>query len=613
MFSKEKLDGLKDKLKDKKLPLRLIMGTVALGIVGGAIAYGWVVVRNLGPKNLPVGVEAVPQDALMTMTVSTDTAEWRQLRRFGTPETQAQWDGVLVEWRDRLLSDNGFDFETDIRPWVGDDITVALLPEATDAIVPPGENREGLTQPLVVLLPIADVAAARAMLGEEEGRQITPRDYRGIELQEMQETDGTTMIAAVLSPKLVLVATTSGAAEAAIDAFKGGKSIADLTGYENAVSQAQKSEAFAEFYLNLPQVTQAIALNTEPPLPAVGLIPFKQNQGMVGSLELRGDGIHIRGVSWLTVGSDRTYAVDNSPSTLARKLPASTLMMASGLNLRQFWINYSQGATAGSLLPFNPDNLRVALQTTTGLDLDADILSWMEGEFAIAVVEAPESERSAPDPPNQAPDEAGAGEAVEPVELPVGFAFLVTVSDRSAADETLAQLDKVVGDRYRFDVETVDLDGVAAIRWTSPFQSLVMTHGWLDSDTAFFTLGEGVAKMIVPNPRRSLAETKLFQTTTSLAPKDNNGHFFVDTEQILQTESLFQPQVDESGDAQPITSVVEALGVTAAIADNRNVVYDVYVLLKAGRRPGALPDSKPQPEPEPDGATEEADPPAETP
>ena len=578
---------LKDKLAGKKPPIRLLIGTAALGLMGGAIAYAWLALRNLGPQNLPVGVEAVPQDAVMTLTVSTDLSEWQRLRRFGTPATQAQWDQILVEWRDRLLNDNGFNFEQDIRPWVGDDITVALLPDTTGTTTPPSEG-EGLRQSLVLLLPIADVAEARATLTDDGEEQEVLRAYRGIDLLAVPGSDDTAMVAAVLNPQLVLAATTPEAAEAAIDAFKGGKSIADIVGYSEAVDQAQNDRAFVQFYFNLPQVTQAIALNTEPPLPAVGLIPFKQNQGLVGSLDLRGDGIHVRGVSWLSAGSDRTYTVNNRPSTLPRKLPDATLMMASGLNLREFWASYAQGATAGSLLPFNPDNLRVAMQTTTGLDLDTDLLPWMEGEFAMAVVETPVSEPPPPDP------EAEDSETIGPVELPVGLAFLVSVNDRSAAEDALARLDQVMDDRYRFTVETVDLEGIPVIRWTSPFRSLVMNHGWLDGNTAFFTLGNGVAEMIVPNPHRSLAETRLFQTTTALAPKDSNGHFFINAEQILQTESLFQTASsgeDESNESQSFTSAIQALGVTTAIADNRDVVYDVYVLLETGRRPGALPEA----------------------
>ncbi|MEM6423710.1 MAG: DUF3352 domain-containing protein [Cyanobacteria bacterium P01_D01_bin.128] len=602
MLAKTKV--LKDRLLTlKKPPLRLVIGIVALGGLGGAMVYGWLTWQNLRPKNLPVGVEAVPETAIASFTVATDDEDWQQLRQFGTETTQAQWDELWLSWRDRLLTDNGLSFERDILPWVGENITLALLPDSGNVSPSPS-----VAQSWVLLLPIDDVAAARATLGNDQLPEATTRTYRGIDLQEFptsgETQDETQIVAGVLSAKLVLVATTPEAAEAAIDAFKGGKSLADLGGYSDAINQAQDDNTLARFYLNLPQVTQAIALNAEPPLPAAELIPFKQNQGFVGNLAVRSDGVHVRGVSWLSGGSDRTYVVNNQPSSLPRKLPAQTLMMASGVDLRQFWINYSQGATAGSLLPFNPDNFRATVQATTGLDLDADLLPWMEGEFALAMV-TPRPAQNTPEADPEASEEGGGS-----VELPVGFVFLVKTSDRTLAETTLGRLDQVAGERYRFDVNTVDLNGVAATRWVSPFGSLEMTHGWLDGETAFFTVGNGVAEQIVPSPRRALAATQPFQTTTALAPDENSGHFFINAEALLSLESLFQPANlgdDLGANPEPLTSAVRSLGVTTAIADNRNVIYDVYVLMEKGPRPKPIPAPELESAPDPPPADERED------
>ena len=103
----------------KKPPLLLTVGTAVLLIGGGAIAYWGSERRSELSKDLPVGAKVIPQEVLMTVTFTTDEGQWRKLRQFGVPETQTDFDASLAGWRDRLLTDNGYNFKRDIQPWVG--------------------------------------------------------------------------------------------------------------------------------------------------------------------------------------------------------------------------------------------------------------------------------------------------------------------------------------------------------------------------------------------------------------------------------------------------------------------------------------------------------------
>ncbi|MHC5830785.1 MAG: DUF3352 domain-containing protein, partial [Nostoc sp.] len=78
-------------------------------------------------SDLLVGANMIPGDALFAVSLTTDTQQWQQLRQFGTRETQTELDKNLVELRDRFLTNNGYDFQKDIAPWVGDDVTIAFL------------------------------------------------------------------------------------------------------------------------------------------------------------------------------------------------------------------------------------------------------------------------------------------------------------------------------------------------------------------------------------------------------------------------------------------------------------------------------------------------------
>ncbi|MEL6813588.1 MAG: DUF3352 domain-containing protein, partial [Cyanobacteria bacterium J06598_3] len=108
----------------KKLTKLLPVGAAFL-IGGGAIAY--LNFAQNAPRSLsPAGTQLVPQSALATVTVTTDELTWIKLRQFGTEETQQQFDEVLKQWKNRLFTENGYSYKRDIKPWIGDRVTMAV-------------------------------------------------------------------------------------------------------------------------------------------------------------------------------------------------------------------------------------------------------------------------------------------------------------------------------------------------------------------------------------------------------------------------------------------------------------------------------------------------------
>ncbi|MBC6475898.1 MAG: DUF3352 domain-containing protein [Hormoscilla sp. GM102CHS1] len=96
--------------KNQKTPLLLAAGAAALLIASGTAYWFLAQKQEEVPDTMPVGVDVVPQDALMSISMTTNQEQWQKLRQFGTPETQAAFDARLVELRDRLLTANGYDF-----------------------------------------------------------------------------------------------------------------------------------------------------------------------------------------------------------------------------------------------------------------------------------------------------------------------------------------------------------------------------------------------------------------------------------------------------------------------------------------------------------------------
>ena len=382
------------------------------------------------------------------------------------------------------------------------------------------------------------------------------------------------MFIGLLGTRLILVAEDETVAQQAIDAYKGGKNLADVADYRRSFEHIGVSQAFSKLYINIPAATQLLAQTSQPALPAALVESFQESRGLAATIALETQGLQIRSTSWFGEDSDRTYVDTNVPAQLPEYVPRDTLVFASGGNFQQFWQDLSGRRNWGALMALNPDNLSLALQGSTGLTLEEDLLPWMQGEFALALV----------------PPETAIVDDATPLPNP-SLVALVQVSNRPEAEQAFAQLDEVVENRYRFTISNEPEGEIELVRWTSPFESTMLSRGWLDSSIAFLTLGAGTDEAIVPKPRRSLAKSPLFQLTTGDAPYPNNGYFFVNFQALTQTEdNLFVPELPAEN--QNILDAIAALGVTSTVLDEQRLRYDLYLVLNRGNRPGPLPSSQ---------------------
>ncbi|MGJ3253923.1 MAG: DUF3352 domain-containing protein [Elainellaceae cyanobacterium] len=547
----------------KKPALALTLGASIALIVGGGLAYWFLTNRRLSSGDLPVGVTVVPQNALMTLSFSTDEAKWEQLQSLGTSETQTILTENLTNLRDRLLIENGYDYEEDIQPWVGDEVTVAFLSpsaspseDAPDADTP--ADPSGEQQDAIWILPIADpIQAQESLTGEEtDADEATTRDYNGLEIREFSGESGQGYAATVIDRQFLVVSDAPTAIEQVIDTFKGQDSVAQVPGYRQALRQLTVADPFLQTYVNVPVASQ-IAANNNQPIPSQGLAPLQNNQGFAATVLLGEDGVEIQGIAWLNPDSAATYEARNAARRMPELLPAETLTMASGGNLQQLWQNYSERGDTTSGGPFSPNNLRAGLQAATGLNMDDDLIAWMDGEFALALAPT-------------------AGEAAEGGG--VGVLFMVQASDRTAAEETLATLDDVMESRYRFQVNETEIGGANVVQWTQPLAGLTLTRGWLANDVTFLAFGP-IADRFLPEPNTALDENSLFQQATASELEPNNGHFFVNLEAMNNADTNV-PLPSLPPNNQAFVEAIRAIGVTSAIENEYSTRYDISVILK---------------------------------
>jgi len=570
------LPGIDEFMVKKNKPFLVIIWGAAVLLVGGTVAaYLLLGQRNFFLKDAPLGSQLVPQDAVVTASISTDAAQWQQLQKYGTPETQGDLEKQLTQMRDDLLTANGYNYEQDILPWLDKTVVIAYLASGA------GATKDGIPLvqlPDIIVLPIANPTQAQRLLAKAKSlktRQFVERTYKGVQI--LQTLKGNSpQVSAVVLGRFLVVTTHPKISDRVIDTYKGAASIAATPGYLQELGKIQASQPFAQVYLNLPAFSKVLATNSSRHISPEKISLSQPGQGVAATVTLEPQGIRFQGISWLKPNSTQTYEVENTSSRLPRRLPANTLLMVSGGNLAQLWQDYAQGAEFNPLAP-PPANLSAGLKATLGLDWQEDLLPWMSGEFSLALV--PVSPETPTLPENQPSTQLGAG-----------VVFMVQASDRSQAETALQKLDQVMATRYGFQVATTKLGGQPVISWASPLGGISATHGWLEGNVVFLTFGAPIASAIVPQPPATLTQTSRFQQVVPTQPNPNNGQFFLDVERTINQGTLNLSQFLPT-DGRIFAQAISALGVTAATSDNRSIRWDLFLQLKTSLTPSPTPET----------------------
>jgi hypothetical protein len=327
-------------------------------------------------------------------------------------------------------------------------------------------------------------------------------------------------------------------------------------------------------YLNVPAAMALAAANSKRELSPEKVAAQQQGQGVATTVSLEPGGIRFQGVSWLKPNSEQKYRVENTSSRLSRRLPANTLLMLSGSNLARLWQDYVQGAETNPLTPIPPANLNAGLKATLDLDIEEDLLPWMGGEFSLALV--PASPEALASPENRQFPPLGAGVVV-----------MVEASDRNRAQATLQKLDAVMATRYQFQVGQTKLGNYPVVSWLSPLGGVSATHGWLEGNVVFLTLGAPITNAIVPQPPATLNQAPLFQQSVPAKPRPSNGQFFLDVERTINNGSLNLAKLPP--EQKVLAKAVQAIGATGATNDQRTQRFDLFVQLKKTITPSASP------------------------
>jgi hypothetical protein len=545
------------------------LNTVGVGaavlIVGGATG-GYLYLRGVFSDVSPLAsARLVPDEALVAGVVSTDGKAWSKLQQFGTSEAQEIISNSVTNLKKQLLAENTkIDYQKDIQPWLGS-VMFALLPGSTAQEVATHTTVSQETNFLIVI-GIKDKISALSFatkLKKSGGGDKRESNYKGVKIWENSKQNERTYI--TLLKNYLVISPQRKSLEAVIDTYKGDPSFADKVGSKLILDESiDLPNEIAKIYVPKSQSVIAEMLNQHANMSQLMPTSMKQLKNM-NSLVV-GVGIDHLGIRMKAVGevnnqpTRKEVEFQPTPGKVVSKFPLNTVALVSGYGISQGWSEAVAQAKKNPEFNSQVTLIRDQLKSSVNLDLEKDVLQWMDGEFAV-----------------------GAFPAQEGLLAPMGFsaALVVKTSDRKAAETALNKLDKLAQNNS-INIDRRNIEGKAITEWSND-QGVLLGHGWLDKESMFIAVGRPIVEAMASSSK-TLEKNQAFQTVTHSLPKPNSGYFYVDMATVMsvfESNFLLNLQLPLSSETCAMLNSIRGIGVSANQVNRSTNKMELVFALKS--------------------------------
>ncbi|WP_019501816.1 DUF3352 domain-containing protein [Pseudanabaena sp. PCC 6802] len=498
----------------------------------------------------------IPKKALMAISIPTDGKAWSQLERFHTPKTKRIFDREVAAFLRTGFPKN--DYAKEIQPWLGN-VTMAILPNSIGS-QPKTESKYHF----ILVTEVKDLAAVAKYLDKEKvrdgGRVVAQKNYKGIEIVQIDREYGSSFVYALADRFLVLSDRVT-ALEQAIDTYKDGGSIVpalvtDKVEIENPIFQLYMPN-FAE------SIQQIDAQSTDPTeLPPQFLAQLKKVKSVNLGVGIDSAGIRTKVTSRLT--SDLAWEFQPAPGKVVAQLPFDTFALVTGSNISDRWRQFNRDVQSFPELKSLLDTARQGLQSfPLQLDLDKDIFGWMDGEFAFGAIPVKE------------------GILGEFGTAPI---FIQQTSDRRTANLLFQKVEKLASGYGLVTIATRNIKGVSVTQWTLPgAPEPIVSYGWYANNTLFVTIGEQLVRRMTNRYNEPLTLNSDFQAAIASLSKPNLGYFYLDMDKTWAAIDKYLPKETKSEinpEVNAILGRIRGLGVTVSMSSPSTHKLEMLLSLK---------------------------------
>lgn len=349
---------------------RLVIAlTTILGLTAAAYLAGHLLLFG-GAADRASGL--VPAHAAVYVNVYLQPSTGQQMNLAGLIgrlpgfADDASLDEKIDQIVQNVLSGSGIDYLSELKPWLGDQVSAASWFSADD----PGLQRT------VAIVDVKDPAAMESSLqalAGREGESFEDETYQGIVIRV-----GSTSAYAVVADMLVLSDAPDGIREV-IDTNVGGADLAARPEFRESMSRLPQDHLAAVFF-DLAALAEGAGMEGGPDLTTAA-----------AALVAERDGLRLSGSAPRPVAdADASDAAspDSEASTLVDWMPAEALAEVTIFGFGDILADAEAAAAdtpGGEGLTEAVDGLRTIAAFGLGIDIDADILPLLDREVAVAL------------------------------------------------------------------------------------------------------------------------------------------------------------------------------------------------------------------------------------
>lgn len=537
-----------------------LLGTIAASLfLAGAIGFFWLFSQSpLGLLNgslkAPTTVMFVPKHAsvMASLMVNPDRLEALRLAK-AQPEERKQARLELARFKQSILGASGLEYQQDIQPWLGDELTLAITTLDIDR-----DPDNGHQPGYLIAATTKDAQRSREFLQQFwqrraiAGTDLVFEPYKGTKLiygssskedekPGSKQSDKTglplTLASAVVGDRFVLFANSPKVLRDAINTVQATElGLSSVQAYQSAIASLKQGRVGVAF-LNLPQLS-ALAGET------VSNAESSAYRSLAIALGFNPQGLTAE-TALLTAARQDPAPASSRPVGALGYIPASSPAAVAGRDLDQLWLNFSQGVSDYRSVTGLVNRPLDALQKSWNLRLPEDIFSWVKGEYALGLLPSPENRDTS---------------STDPTAL--SWVFVADKSADPTAEAAIAHLDELA-QQQGISVGSLQIEDQRASVWTRLSTSakaerdraiavdaeVAGVHASVGSYEIFATSVEAMGEVLKAT-KNPLLKSENFAAAIAPFSKRNSGLLYVDW-------NAMQPILEQQF---PLFKVVELAG-----------------------------------------------------
>jgi hypothetical protein len=406
----------------------LVFPLASCGVSGGSPSNSRILFGDGGQVS-PEASIFVPKQApfMASLLVNPDQLE-EFVQQTAASKNRPQISRQLQQLKESLLAPTQVNYSTDIQPWLGNEITLAMTTPDIDR-----DSINGSQPGYLVAIATKDPQASREFLThfwENKplvGHELVLEDYAGVQLIYSNAFNSSELIplaggikplsgdwaSAVVGDRFVLFGNHPKVLREAINNVQaGGLNLQDYPPYKAAIAplvknnqqnnqqNSQQNNQIGLTFINMPQLLAWLSDRPSvSPLenfdPDLDLENPEIYENVAISLGLKKQGLvaQVAGNLIEEPATNEASAVSaisaisplSSPVGALKYIPAGVDIVSAGSNLQEFWAKFAPTLAKEGVISALVNPPLTKIQTNWQLNLPEDIFSWVNGEYALGL------------------------------------------------------------------------------------------------------------------------------------------------------------------------------------------------------------------------------------